>query len=400
MPDGIERDIDYVIITGAGASREFGKGSKPKLPLMSDWSDQLLNKVTKNLTLGEWIGLTKNMSGPEFEQKLGEFLRASANFPNIENLLKVSGKVSTCNEHTLEQFLNDTESKLELVYQGIVQTLYENFNQNVIEISNAKDCYEELLVSLGLYDSENKLADKKVVFATTNYDKILEYALEKLDIVVDRGEYFRALDNSTILSFKDESNIKKGHALVLHLHGSIGWYYWQPDGRPIYHGDSGSYDPNIGTPIIMLPDPDKSYESKDIINQIWQEFIKILTRARQVLILGHSLNDDRLVEELKNNIDQKNTITVAIPANWPDPRNFGSGKGDIIGFLKQLMNPDSNGPRDSSFKSAMDFIDTVRAKLPGVAVRGIYMFGNSNAKPVNSKSNTYPFLDIINSSTV
>lgn len=400
MPDGIERDIDYVIITGAGASREFGKGSKPKLPLMSDWSDQLLNKVTKNLTLGEWIGLTKNMSGPEFEQKLGEFLRASANFPNIKNLLKVSGKVSKCNEDDLKQFLNDTELKLKLVNQGIVQTLYENFNQNVIEISNAKDCYEELLVSLGLYASENKLADKKVVFATTNYDKILEYALEKLDIVVDRGEYFRALDNSTILSFKDESNIKKGHALVLHLHGSIGWYYWQPDGRPIYHGDSGSYDPNVGTPIIMLPDPDKSYESKDIINQIWQEFIKILTRARQVLILGHSLNDDRLVEELKNNIDQKNTITVAIPANWPDPSVSGTGNRDIEYFLKQLMNPDSNEPRDSSFKSAMDFIDTVRAKLPGVAVRGIYMFGNSNAKPVNSKSNTYPFLDIINSSTV
>ncbi len=400
MPDGIERDIDYVIITGAGASREFGKGSKPQLPLMSDWSDQLLNKVTKNLTLGEWIGLTKNMSGPEFEQKLGEFLRASANFPNIKNLLKVSGKVSKCNEDDLKQFLNDTELKLKLVNQGIVQTLYENFNQNVIEISNAKDCYEELLVSLGLYDSENKLADKKVVFATTNYDKILEYALEKLDIVVDRGEYFRALDNSTILSFKDESNIKKGHALVLHLHGSIGWYYWQPDGRPIYHGDSGSYDPNVGTPIIMLPDPDKSYESKDIINQIWQEFIKILTRARQVLILGHSLNDDRLVEELKNNIDQKNTITVAIPANWPDPSVSGTGNRDIEYFLKQLMNPDSNEPRDSSFKSAMDFIDTVRAKLPGVAVRGIYMFGNSNAKPVNSKSNTYPFLDIINSSTV
>ena len=33
-----ERDIDVVLVTGAGASRAFGVNGKP-MPLMGDWSD-------------------------------------------------------------------------------------------------------------------------------------------------------------------------------------------------------------------------------------------------------------------------------------------------------------------------------------------------------------------------
>jgi len=43
---GQERDIDLVLVTGAGASREFGLQGKP-LPLMADWSEAIIKKLTQ-----------------------------------------------------------------------------------------------------------------------------------------------------------------------------------------------------------------------------------------------------------------------------------------------------------------------------------------------------------------
>jgi len=39
-----ERDIDLVLVTGAGASHEFGV-SGTRVPLMGDWSNALVNKI-------------------------------------------------------------------------------------------------------------------------------------------------------------------------------------------------------------------------------------------------------------------------------------------------------------------------------------------------------------------
>ena len=41
---GRTRDIDLVMVTGAGASRDFGVNGV-KLPLMGDWSDALVKKL-------------------------------------------------------------------------------------------------------------------------------------------------------------------------------------------------------------------------------------------------------------------------------------------------------------------------------------------------------------------
>lgn len=39
-----ERDIDLVLVTGAGASREFGV-NHTRIPLMGEWSDALVEKI-------------------------------------------------------------------------------------------------------------------------------------------------------------------------------------------------------------------------------------------------------------------------------------------------------------------------------------------------------------------
>jgi len=84
---------------------------------------------------------------------------------------------------------------------------------------------------------------------------------------------------------------------VLHLHGRIGWFRRAEDQR-IYSVHSPRYMRESGTPIIMLPDPDKAYDSDPVINEIWAQFEQALSRARSVFVLGHSLNDRLLVNAL------------------------------------------------------------------------------------------------------
>ena len=86
----LERDLDLVLITGAGASREFGVLDSP-MPLMADWSESIIKKLSsKNHFYLKASGLQPGMTGPEFETQLGEFLRQAEAFPLIESLLEPS----------------------------------------------------------------------------------------------------------------------------------------------------------------------------------------------------------------------------------------------------------------------------------------------------------------------
>lgn len=84
------RDIDLVLVTGAGASREFGARDKP-LPLMADWSNALVDKLSKaNNSYLEITGLEKVLPGEKFEERLGTFLRQVQAFPSVGKLIAQS----------------------------------------------------------------------------------------------------------------------------------------------------------------------------------------------------------------------------------------------------------------------------------------------------------------------
>src|SRR5438105_2696353 len=86
-----ETDIDLVLITGAGASHEFG-ANRQKLPLMNGWADFLVERLFRYPYFQEATGLKKNMSGPDFETMLGEFLDRVGGFYRAEGLIKISSQ--------------------------------------------------------------------------------------------------------------------------------------------------------------------------------------------------------------------------------------------------------------------------------------------------------------------
>jgi hypothetical protein len=72
-----DRDIDYVIVTGAGASREFGVDGK-KFPLMGDWSNALVQALLNgSASYLKATGLAADMPGIDSESSCAMPSRSS-----------------------------------------------------------------------------------------------------------------------------------------------------------------------------------------------------------------------------------------------------------------------------------------------------------------------------------
>jgi hypothetical protein len=317
-PDRPDRDIDLVFITGAGASCEFGIGGK-KLPLMSEWSDALVDKLFRaNTSYQKATGLTKQLSGPKFEQTLGHFLRVVQAFPTIESILEPSRQFQTIgglnNDSVLKEWYSSTNFHLKAIVKLIHESLYESFGSNRIDYEGATRAYEALFAQLGIGRTQ------RLVYATTNYDSIGEYALDQLGWLPDWGTPHNSQPNGGEQPLRVEGLLDgiPRYAPVLHLHGSIGWF--QREDKAISNG-STSYNEGDGIAMIMLPDPDKDYGSNPIIVSLWSEFQTALRRAKRILVLGHSLNDQALVAALRDNVDRQERIAIAV---------YDSGSGEPV----------------------------------------------------------------------
>ena len=131
----LERDLDLVLITGAGASREFGVLDSP-MPLMADWSESIIKKLSsKNHFYLKASGLQPGMTGPEFETQLGEFLRQAEAFPLIESLLEPSinfqGLQYDClrGQGVLKNWYDTTDFHVRQIVEAIRESLFEEFSE-------------------------------------------------------------------------------------------------------------------------------------------------------------------------------------------------------------------------------------------------------------------------------
>ena len=165
------------------------------------------------------------------------------------------------------------------------------------------------------------------VYATTNYDPIAEMALEQLGYEVDWGEKRQAIGSGNRV-YVDSLVEGMGRARpVLHLHGRVGWFRRDVGSGRIeeYAADVTEYRPDYGTPIVMLPNPKKAYDADGVVASLWAQFENALGRAKRVLVLGHSLNDDALTGALTRNVPS-NRLAVSVlarpgPAPYPQQLN-------------------------------------------------------------------------------
>jgi hypothetical protein len=81
---------------------------------------------------------------------------------------------------------------------------------------------------------------------------------------------------------------------VLHLHGAVGWYQ-RADGSIAQQPPDQGYNPTLGTPVFLPPDPAKDPSNDAAVSAIWSQFEEALRGATHLLVVGHSLRDEPLV---------------------------------------------------------------------------------------------------------
>lgn len=328
-----DRDIELVLVTGAGASREFGVNGI-KLPMMGDWSNAVVEKLQRGGPgyLGA-TGLSKDLDGPTFEKMLGEFLHRTQAFEQIGPLIEHTEFQANpgLNMRSITDWHGQAVFHLGRIVELIHESLYENFDLGKVDERAAAAAYGALFAQLGVG------APSSLVVATTNYDTIAESAIASIGGLPDWGAAPSLQLGASDTPLRVD-RLMEGYPRfvpVLHLHGRIGWFR-KPDGV-VYSANHGQYNAGYGVPVVMLPDPDKSYDAEPVIYELWQQLRIALGRAQRVFVLGHSLHDAPLVDALRQYVSPTNRIAVGLLADPDDPERFHASAGPTMEIMRRYL---------------------------------------------------------------
>jgi hypothetical protein len=287
-----------VLITGAGASVHFGADGRT-LPLMADWSDALVKALdSAERGLATTIDLRTGLTGEEFEEVLGAFLRWNQTFDATKRFIEV-GRTSPDIPITSEilNWLSVARQRARTIVQAVNVSLWQEFGLKRVDTAKATSTYQGLLKALRALPANGPAA---LFSATTNYDRLGEVVLDDLGFTVDTGTGTRPvrartehLDVDAIQPWADPMTVPH-----LHLHGAVGWYR-DPQGGIWVDPADRAYDPRL-TPAVLHPDPDKDPlgEGEVGVSALWNKFADALESATDVLVLGHSLHDPPLLDAL------------------------------------------------------------------------------------------------------
>jgi hypothetical protein len=218
---------------------------------------------------------------------------------------------------------------LDIIVNKVRESLYELFAEKAVDTFRANAAYRDLFQVLGIGPSS------RFLYATTNYDTIAEMALKDYGRLPDWGTP-PAEGNSGESQLMVHGLIDglPRYTPVLHLHGRVGWY--QQGGR-VYSAPVVRHQEGLGTPIVMLPDPDKVYDSDDVINSLWDQFQQALRRAKRVFVLGHSLNDSFLLRALAENVEPFDRLAVSVLADPDGPDGVAESARPVIDKVRTLF---------------------------------------------------------------
>ncbi len=253
---------------------------------MAQWSEKLVRNIfDKGADQYGLSGLRTGMTGPEFEAALGEFLRRAEAFAQIRPVAGLTARAPSLGGPQIQTWYDQVANGFDRINEVIVSSLIEEFHHNRLAVSYATEAYRQLLDLARLPNT------KGLVYATTNYDALGELALEDLGAHPDAGEPARQYgSHATGLDVVGLLDDMSRHTPVLHLHGKAGWY--RDDRGSVHVVDVQQHHSSHGVPVVMLPDPNKSFAGDDVLALLWAQFQEAVAEAGRILVLGHSLEID------------------------------------------------------------------------------------------------------------
>jgi hypothetical protein len=285
-------DRRLVIVTGAGAAHLLGAG-EDNIPLMGDWAKFLFSELESvESGLAKAIGLTADPLGPEFEEAIGLFLQWTQALPLNKKFATVGLQGLTGMRPEINDWLNRTAQNSTRVNEELWRSLYRHFKADRVDRDKAQTAYARLDEALG-----GPIVPKKV--ATTNYDLSSEIGFNAISYSVKDGFTDVPWQTPTF----DPVGLGSWEGTlatvsVLHLHGATGSY--RRDGTVSRQGFDQDYNSTLGAPVILPPDPKKDPLNDATVSGIWHEFQSALASATNVLVLGHSLHDPALADQLRD----------------------------------------------------------------------------------------------------
>jgi hypothetical protein len=280
------------------------------MPLMGDWSDALAEALEdEEERLSEACVLEEGMSPEEFEKSLGLLIRWDQ-VRHLDERFKWLGgdrAMSLTNEPDVTRARENMNRRMEVVMATVNATLYEQFGLGRVDDERAVAAYQALLRHFG---------KSELAIATTNYDRSAERALDALGRHVTTG-FPPSAQRTPRLRPAGMASDRNSGTPVIHLHGAVGWY--ERDGNIEDHYGDQPYNPSLGTPAVLYPDPDKDPTSSAYVSLLWTEFRAAMDQADVVLVIGHSLHDRALVDELKR-VRGKKPLGVTYFADEEDER--------------------------------------------------------------------------------
>jgi hypothetical protein len=317
-----------LLITGAGASTTLGPPGEP-LPLMSDWASALCTALDENEAgLASACGLKDGMDGEAFEEAIGALLEWQQVRPLEARFAALGGLPVGSEAGPVAAARQNMGDRLDRIMLVINNTLFDQFGQKRVDDQRARMAYEALLK---LFDTG------ELIVATTNYDRSGEAALRQLGRNPDTG-FPDTGDRTPTLDVR--GLVERGSDRMtpyLHLHGSVGWY--ESEGVIYDHRGDRPFNPTLGGPVVLYPDPKKDPTKGARVSELWTELEVALAKADHVLVVGHSLHDPALVNAIKNANPRRLGVTYRQQGKGKPPLPAGKMPAERIQKLLPEAHP-------------------------------------------------------------
>jgi hypothetical protein len=308
---------NLIIFAGAGASR----GVSDKYPTALDFLKQLPKEVTQRpLYRMLHLHFTEHKKPEEVIDietvlwELGTLMETLKEFTEPQRFLaralsngRTGAELSLqhLNQHTVSQAssLRHTASELQ---NAINKNIYEFYSQ-----APGEDELERSWLPLMRWVAGTFV---RVDIVTTNYDLVIEHALEKVPALqiqrTERPGFFRQID----LAWWEPDGSPK-HGLLTKLHGSVDWQLGKggTEDRPVIRPGIPEFSGDHDSRPIIYPGF-KGRPARQPFMLFHEHFRQRVTKATHLLFIGFAFRDDFINEIIQTSRQPGSKVAVVDPA--------------------------------------------------------------------------------------
>lgn len=361
-PEG-EDNKSLIIFAGAGASRGV---SAEKYPMAIDFRERLPEEITGTPLYRQLIDYLKldYREGVDIEHVLWEIGRlieaidkwtdgASFGAQLLKtNQISVIVPANIPAQQTHEQLLRLKEVALRL--QGeINKQVYKYYSQHPSE----SELGRSWLPLLHLIGSKKFF---RVDIVTTNYDLVIENAIEAMDeYPIDLGYINGVSPRIDLERWREGSSARLG--MLTKLHGSVDWKLGDggTESAPIIRRGHPEFDGDHDKRLIVYPGF-KGHPVREPFVAFHDYFERRLKNASHMLFIGFAFRDEHINELISSALSPVAAVGVVDPVGKLPRLNFLQGATHLqqgFGVDKKATILESGGVKPFSLKDIDDWLE-------------------------------------------